>query len=283
MKKTQSLLLVLLMSIVSLTALDAQELPVPSSKGEVHQRVGLTDFTINYSRPNVKEREIFGDLLAYGKVWRAGANMATTIEFTSDVVFGETEVEAGKYSIFITPNVDTWTIALNSVWNTSGTGDYDVANNVATMEAKVMKVAHNTESWTIGFDAILGDNANLYFNWADVMVKVMITAPSKDLANANIEEKLDEMNNVYSSYNNIARYYLGEGNNVDALKYARLSVENEEKFWNVKVLSEAFAANGDYKSAIETAETSLKLSQEAEYQPYIDMNTENIVKWKNKK
>lgn len=283
MKKTQSLLFILLLAIASFTNVEAQELPVPSSSSEVQQRVGLTDFTLNYSRPNVKEREIFGGLVPYSKVWRAGANMATTIEFTSAVEFDGTKVEPGKYSIFITPEADSWTIVLNKIWETSGTGDYDAANDVATITAKVVKAQSHTESWTIGFDAVLGDNATMYFAWADVKVNVMITAASTDLANANIEEKLNELNNVYGSYNNIARYYLGEGNSADALKYAKLSVENAEKFWNVKVLSEAYAANGDYKNAIATAEKSLKLSQEAEYQPYIDMNTENIVKWKNKK
>lgn len=283
MKKTLSLLIILLVTSVSYTTVSAQELPVPSSYAEVHQRVGLTDFTITYSRPNAKEREIFGGLVPYGKVWRSGANMATTIEFTSAVEFEGNKVEPGKYSIFITPEEDSWKIVLNTIWETSGTGAYDVANDVATIEAKVVKASDKTESWTIGFDAVLGDNAIMYFAWADVKVKVMITAPSTDLAKVNIKEKLDELNNVYGSYNNIARYYLGEGNSADALKYAILSVENAEKFWNVKVLSEAYAANGDYKNAIATAEKSLELSQKAEYQPYIDMNTENIVKWKNKK
>ncbi len=283
MKKLQSILSILLFTIASISYTNAQELPSPSSKAEVHQRVGLTDFTLNYSRPSTKEREIFGGLVPYGKVWRAGANMATTIEFTSTVEFEGTKVEPGKYSIFITPEADSWKIVLNTLWETSGTGDYDAANDVATLNAKVEKQANKTESWTIGFDAVLGDNAILYFNWADVMVKVAITAPSEELALANINEKLEELNDVYGSYNGIARYYLAEGNNTDALKYAQMSVESKEKFWNVKVLSEAYAANGDYKKAIESAELSLKLSQEAEYDPYIKMNTENISKWEDMK
>ena len=280
MKKIKSLLFILLISLVSFNYVDAQELPAPSSSAEVHQRVGLTDFVVNYSRPSMKGRTIFGDLVPYGKVWRAGANMATTIEFTSVVDFAGTKVEPGKYSIFITPQAESWQIALNTVWNTSGTGDYDVANNVATLEAKVEKASPMTETWTIGFDAIVEDDAVLYFQWADAIVKVAINAPSEEMANANIEAKLDELTNVYSSYNTIARYYLSVGNNADALKYAKMSVESAEKFWNVKVLSEAYAANGDYKNAIATAEKSLKLSEEAEYGPYIKMNTENIAKWK---
>lgn len=283
MKKTHSLLFIFLLSITSFSYSNAQELPAPSSSAEVHQRVGLTDFVINYSRPSMKGRTIFGELVPYGKVWRAGANMATTIEFTSVVDFAGSKVEPGKYSIFITPQADSWQIDLNSVWNTSGTGDYDVANNIATIEAKVEKASPMTESWTIGFDAIIEDDAVLYFQWADALVKVAINAPSQEMATANIEAKLNELTNVYGSYNTIARYYLSVGNNVDALKYAQLSVESAEKFWNVKVLSEAYAANGDYKKAIETAEKSLKLSQEAEYEPYIKMNTENIAKWKEMK
>lgn len=280
MKKIQSLLFILLISLVSFNYVDAQELPVPSSKGEVEQRVGLTDFTISYSRPNMNGRVIFGDLVPYGKVWRAGANMATTIEFTSVVDFAGTKVEPGKYSIFISPEADNWKIVLNTVWNTSGTGDYDPANDVASISAKVLKASPEVETWTIGFDAVKEDNAFLTFRWADVLVKVAINAPSSELAKANIEATLAEMNDVYGTYNNIARYYLSTGNNADALKYAKMSVESASKFWNVKVLSEAYAANGDYKNAIATAEKSLKLSQEAEYQPYIKMNTENIAKWK---
>jgi hypothetical protein len=280
MKKLQSLLFILLINLVSFNYLDAQELPVPSSKGELEQRVGLTDFTISYSRPNMNGRVIFGDLVPYGKVWRAGANMATTIEFNSIVDFAGTKVEPGKYSIFISPEADNWKISLNTVWNTSGTGDYDPANNVASITAKVLKASPEVETWTIGFDAVKEDNAFLTFRWADVLVKVAINAPSKELANANIEATLAELNDVYGTYNNIARYYLSTGNNADALKYAEMSAASAEKFWNVKVLSEAYAANGQYKKAIEAAEKSLKLSQEADYQPYIKMNTENIAKWK---
>lgn len=280
MKKMKLIFSLLLFTLVKLSYSSAQELPVPSSSAEVHQRVGLTDFVINYSRPNVNDREIFGSLVPYGKVWRAGANMATTIEFTSVVEFNGTKVEPGKYSIFITPEADSWRIVLNTVWNTSGTGDYDAANDVATLTAKVQKDEHKCESWTIGFDAVKGDNAILYFDWAGVRTEVAIVAPSSELAIANINAKLAEMSNVFGTYNAIARYYLETGNNADALKYAKMSVDADAKFYNVKVLSEAYAANGDYKMAIETAEKSLKMSQEAEYQPYIDMNTANIAKWK---
>lgn len=280
MKKTQALLVVLLLAIGSFSNLQAQELPKPSSSSEVHQRVGLTDFVINYSRPNVREREIFGSLVPYGEVWRTGANAATTIEFSSTVDFAGTKVEAGKYAIYVYPEADSWKIVLNTNWDTWGSNGYDVANDIATFSGKVEKAPFNVESFTIGFKAVNGDDAILAFAWADVMVNISINAPSAELATANINTKLEEISDAYGTYNNVAKYYLGTGNNADALKYAKMSVENAEKFWNVKTLSEAYAANGDIKKAIEEAEKSLKLSQEADYKPYIKMNTDNIAKWK---
>ena len=283
MKKQLSLLSILLFTLSGLTSVSAQELPQPSSAAEVHQRVGLTDFTLIYSRPNIKGRTIFGDLVPYSEIWRAGANAATSIEFTSDIELNGNKVTAGKYAIYITPEKDSWTIVLNTNWETWGVNGYDEANNVVSFKSKVMTTENSVESFTIGFNSILGDNAVLSFTWANVNVNVDVVAPSKEQSMANINEKLEELEGAYGTYNSIARFYLDNEDKENALKYALLSVESAEKFWNVKVLSEAYAANGDYKNAIKTAEKSLEMSEKAEYKPYIKMNTENLAKWKEMK
>jgi hypothetical protein len=279
MKKIQSLLFVLFITTLNFSTSKAQELPQPSSSAEIHQQVGLTNFVVSYSRPDVRGRDIFGSLVPYGKIWRAGANAATTIEFSSEVVFAGTKVEAGKYAIYVFPEAETWNIVLNSYWDTWGTNGYDPSKNIASFSGKVEKGASNVESFTIAFNAIDGDKAVLSFSWDEVMVNIDIDAPSNEAAKENIEEKLEELSDVFGTYNKIAKYYLETGDNVDALKYAQMSVDNKEVFWNVKVLSEAYAANGDYKKAIEVAKKSLKLAQDAEYQAYIDINTKNIAKW----
>ena len=283
MKKQISLLSILLFSFLGYTNLNAQELPQPSSAAEIHQRVGLTDFTLIYSRPNIKGRVIFGDLVPYSEIWRAGANAATSIEFSSDIELNGNKISAGKYAIYITPEKESWTIVLNTNWDTWGANGYDEANNVVSFTADVKSKENSNESFTIGFNSILADNAVLSFTWANVIVNVDVAASSKEQATANIEEKLKELEGAYGTYNSIAKFYLENGDNVNGLKYALLSVEAGEKFWNVKTLSEAYAANGDYKSAIKTAEKSLEMSEKAEYKPYIKMNTENLAKWKEMK
>ena len=261
----------------------AQELPQPSPYAEVHQRVGLTDMVVTYSRPHMRDRVIFGDLVPYNEVWRAGANMATTLEISAKTMIGDTEVEAGKYGIFITPSEKTWKVMFNKVWDTGGTGDYDAANDVATVEVEVQQTPAPIQSYTIWFANVNEDKAHLVFMWENSMVAVPLNSPSADLAKANIEAKMEEMKGAFRTYNNIARYNLEHGENANALEMAKKSVEMDERFWNVKVLSEAYAANGDMKMAIKTAERSLELSKEADYKPYIKMNEENIAKWKAEK
>ncbi len=283
MKKQLTLLSILLFSFSGLSNLSAQELPQPSSAAEIHQRVGLTDFTLIYSRPNVKGRAIFGDLVPFSDVWRAGANAATSIEFNSDIELNGNKVSAGKYAIYITPEKDSWTIVLNTNWDTWGANGYDEANNVASFTASVNTTDNMTETFTIGFNSVLADNAVLSFTWANVNVNVDLVASSTEQAMANINEKLEELDGAFGTYNSIAKFYLENEDKENALKYSLMSVESKEKFWNVKTLSEAYAANGDFKNAIKTAEKSLEMSEAAEYKPYIKMNKENLAKWKEMK
>ena len=279
--KKQLVLMLILIGLASPSM--AQELPQPSPYAEVHQRVGLTDMVVTYSRPHMRDRVIFGDLVPYNEVWRAGANMATTLEISAKTMIGDTEVEAGKYGIFITPSEKTWKVMFNKVWDTGGTGDYDAANDVATVEVEVQQTPAPIQSYTIWFANVNEDKAHLVFMWENSMVAVPLNSPSADLAKANIEAKMEEMKGAFRTYNNIARYNLEHGENANALEMAKKSVEMDERFWNVKVLSEAYAANGDKKMAIKTAERSLELSKEADYKPYIKMNEENIAKWKAEK
>jgi tetratricopeptide (TPR) repeat protein len=283
MKKQLSLLSIIALFFLGLSDLNAQELPKPSSSAEIHQQVGLTNFTIIYSRPNVKGRDVFGDLVPFSKVWRAGANAATSIEFNSDIELNGSKVKAGKYAIYITPEKENWTIVLNTNWETWGANGYDANNNVLSISAAVNTSSSSTESFTIGFSSVLGDKAALQFSWANVSVNVDVNAPSEEKALANIEEKLKELERTFSSYNSIANFYLDKGDKENGLKYALMSVDSQEEFWNVKTLSVAYAANDDYKMAIETAEKSLELSKTAEYDQYIKINTENIAKWKKLK
>lgn len=284
----KSLLKQTLLSIILLGSgafVSGQDLPQPSQKQTLTQRVGLTDITIEYSRPSAKGRTIFGDLVPYGEIWRTGANAATSIEFNSPISLNGQLLEAGKYALFTIPAEDgNWKVIVNENYEQWGTGDYDEALNKLSLDVKAQKSNGFVETLTIGFNEVIGDNAVLNLSWENTSVSVAINADSKAMAMANIEEKMQELNSGHSAYNGMARYFLGDGNDpAKALEMATKSVEIDEKFWNVKTLSEAYAANGDYKMAISTAEKSLAMSKEADYAPYIKMNEKNLKDWKSKK
>lgn len=264
-------------------SLNAQELPQPSPAATSMQRVGLTDVTVTYSRPSVKGREIWGDLVPYDKIWRTGANEATKLTFSTDVMIDGKNVPAGDYSLYTVPGKEKWTVIVNSKTGSWGTDGFDEAMDVARFEVTPEK-ADNVESMMIYMDNVRSGAVTCYISWAGVKVGFDIEVDFMSVAEANIDAAIKELDRGFRVYNSSASFHLNnEGDVKKALEYAQKSVEMEKRFWNVKTLSEAYAANGDYKMALETAEESLKMSQEAEYDPYIKMNEENIAKWKKMK
>lgn len=260
---------------------NAQELPAPSPYAELEQRVGLTDFTLQYSRPSVKDRVIFGDLEAYGEVWRTGANSSTKIEFTTDIVFAGVEVEAGKYSVFTIPGKEMWQIMLNTDLNATE-NSYEAGKNVVTAEVKSSKIERR-ESLLFYFDNLRDESADLVLEWESVHVTIPIKVNAAEQAMKNIEAKMNEMEGNFRAYNSSARYYLD--NNIDlekALAWSKKSVEIDEKFWNVYTLSLIHHKMGNKKEALAAANRSMELAVKDDYQPYVKMNKENIAAWSKK-
>jgi len=111
--------------IIATTLLSAQlKIPQPSPKGTIKQTIGLSEVTVVYSRPGMKERKIFGELVTLGEIWRTGANAATTIEISNDVKIGGKDVPAGKYALYTIPRETEWTIIIHKNTTNWGTGDY---------------------------------------------------------------------------------------------------------------------------------------------------------------
>lgn len=258
----------------------AQELPQPSPKGEISQMVGLTEVEIEYSRPSMKGRKIFGDLVPFGEMWRTGANGSTIIEFDTDVMIQGKTVKKGNYALFTVPNKTEWEIVLNSNTELWGVDGMKAEENVLTF--KVTPTAcPSTETFTVSFDNVKEDACDVSLMWETTKVSFTISVDVDAASMANIEKAIKDAEGTYRVYNNAARYYLEHNKDTKkALEYAQKSTSMAEKFWNLKVLSEAQAANGLYKEAIATAERSLVLATEAKYDAYIKMNQENIAKWK---
>ncbi len=150
------------------------DFPAPSPASTLKQRAGLTDIEVNYSRPSMKGRKIFGTLEPYGAVWRTGANTATKITFSTALKFGGTDVPAGSYALYSIPGVDEWTVILNKATGQWGAYQYDAKNDVVRVKAKPVALTSPMETFTIGLTDLRDESATLYLAWEKALVPVKL-------------------------------------------------------------------------------------------------------------
>lgn len=151
-------------AVLGVAALAQNVQPQASPYAEVLQRIHTTDVEITYHRPGVKERTIWGELVPFGKVWRAGANNNTTFECSTDVMIEGEKLPAGKYGLHIIPEKDSWVIAFNSVNNSWGSFRYDAGNDVLRVTVKPVEAPH--QEWLqYGFEDTQGSSAVCYLHW----------------------------------------------------------------------------------------------------------------------
>ena len=156
-------------------------LPQPSQSATVYQKVGITDVTINYSRPGVKGRTIWGGLVPYDKIWRTGANAATNIEFSTDVVVEGNKIPAGKYALFTIPTENDWTIIINKNWEQGGTSEYDESDDVLRFKATPKKVDHSHEWMKFLITAENKNSAKISLVWEKLIVPFSIVSEVTDV------------------------------------------------------------------------------------------------------
>ena len=174
-------LALILVSVAVLGSLGAQttpppkvEFPAASPSSTVKQRVGLTDIEINYSRPSVKGRRIFGGLEQYGHVWRTGANSATKISFSTAVKLNGTEIPAGTYELFTMPGQQEWTVIIHKNVSEWGAYTYDQKDDVVRVTAKPVALAEPVETFTIDLNDLRDESATLNLVWEKTRVPVKI-------------------------------------------------------------------------------------------------------------
>lgn len=259
----------------------AQELPQASPRGEVEQIVGLTKVEVDYSRPSVRGRVIFGDLLAYGQPWRLGANAATTIEFGGPVVFEGQKIEKGKYSMFAIPHDGAWEIILNKdpkVWGNNRNEKEDVARLKVKVEPNDF-----TETLLISFDEVKDDKARMDIRWEKVRVSLWIHADATEQSMENIKKALSGKDVSAGAYANSARFAVDRGvMTKEALTWAQKAVDMDARYYWMHTLALCQAANGMTKEAIATAEKSMAAAKEAGDRAYMRLNEEKIREWSSK-
>ncbi len=281
MKKTLLILSVILSSFGSKAQVLA---PQPSPKCTLNQIVGLTDVEIEYSRPSTRGRNIFGDLVPFGKVWRTGANSNTTISFSEDVVIDGKTLKKGKYALYTLPKVESWDIIFYS--KTDNWGNPGVWNeaDVALRASVVPEMLNRSlESFTIDINNLDNNFATLNLSWEKTLVSLKFEVPTQKMTMASIDKILaGPSGGDYFSAGQF--YYQSNGDLSKALTYVNKALElnKENPYWYTKLKSLIQAKLGDKKGAIETARLSLAAAKAAKNNDYVKMNEDNILEWSKK-
>lgn len=284
MKKIVFALAVLIASFT----IEAQvKTPAPSPKAVVNQVVGLTDVTLDYSRPSAKGRTVFGDLVPFGKLWRTGANANSTITFSDDVVIKGTTLPKGKYAIFTTPKADMWEVVFYTATDNWGTPENWDSSKVAVLtNVDPMMLNHPVESFTMAINNISNDSATLDISWEKIMVSVKFDVPTQKSTMASINKVL--AGPTAGDYFSSAQYlYSADTDMNKALEYVNKAVSmakagEEAPFWHLRLKSLIQAKVGDKAGAIATAKLSLAGAEKAKNNDYVKMNNDSIKEWSKK-
>jgi hypothetical protein len=280
MKKSFLLLTFLL---GTLSWLQAQiQTPAASPAAKVEQRIGLVDVSVEYSRPSVKGREIFGGLVPYDEIWRTGANAATKVTFSDDVTFGGVEVKKGSYALLTKPGKQSWTVLLYPHNNTDWTSykTTDVVPISITAEVDNLPKGSHMESLMLAFDDLTNSSANFNIIWDNVIVSVPVKVKTDATVEASIAKAMagPSAQDYYSAGN----YYFTEKKDMkQALEWVNKSIEmGNEKFWVLRTKSLIQHELGDDAGAMDSALRSMELAKEANNTEYIKLNEQSLTEWR---
>ncbi|GAA0870917.1 DUF2911 domain-containing protein [Gangjinia marincola] len=263
------------------TAYAQVKTPQPSPMAKVEQVVGLTNVTLEYSRPAMRGRTVFGDLVPFDKLWRTGANANTKIMFDQDVMVGGKELKKGTYALFTKPGKDQWEVIFYSDASNWGTPqNWDESKVAAKVMTKAMKAPKTAESFTIMFADVMPDGANMHIHWADTMVSVPVKVMTDQMVMASIDQALSGPSGA--DYYAAAVYYKDSGKDMKKAKeYMDKAMSMIEKpgFWQLRQQSLILAANGEKKEAIKVAKMSLEGAKAAGNADYVKMNEDSLKEW----
>lgn len=261
-------------------ALAQLELPRPSPFAKVVQTVGLTEITVDYSSPAVKGRKIWGGLVPYDKMWRAGANSATKVTFSRDVKVDGKPVAAGSYALFIIPGKATWTVVLNKDANQNALGrEYKQDHDAVRVTVKPQAVPHRERLAYLVLD-FSDEKATLAMEWEKVRVGVPIELATAEQAAANIKNATET---DWRMWNSAARYLLETKKDYDAgLALVEKSLAEKEDWYNLFTKAQLLAGKGRYKDAYVLAEKAQALGAKAEVFFLEDEVKKALAEWKGK-
>lgn len=254
--------------------------PQLSPKAKIIQTVGLSEVTIDYSRPSVRQRTVFGDLVPYHELWRTGANQNTLISFSHDVLISGQPLSQGTYALFTVPAKSFWMVYFyHSIDHWGTPKKWDETQVSLAIQAEVQKVSH-TESFQISIENITLQTADLQLAWETTAIQIPMVFPTNEI----MESHLSKMSIDSASANDLyagAVYYLNESKNLQQAKeWITRAVElKDDAFWFYRQKSLIHEALGEMNMAIDAAQISLGLAQSVANQQYVKINEKQLRQW----
>jgi hypothetical protein len=256
--KSISLALIILISSNAI----AQQLKVPAASPlqTVKQAFGLSEITIEYSRPSVKGRVIFGDVVPFGKIWRTGANSTTKITFGDDVKVEGIDVKAGTYGFYTIPNADSWEIMLYKDLTLGGNvANYKTENEVLRVKVKPTVLGNKVETFTIGLADVTFTSTNIELTWENTRVAVSVVTEIDSKIMKTIENTI--VLDTRPFYQAASYYYENNKDLKQALEWAEKAIiANPKAYWVVLLKAKIQLKLNDKKGAITTANLVIYMS-----------------------
>lgn len=276
-KSSKLILAACLTSTFTLSTYAEIKTAAPSPAAELKQVIGLTEFTIKYSRPGVKGRTIYGDLVPYDQLWRTGANAPTKISFDKAIKLEGKSIPAGNYVLFTIPGKDQWTVIIYGDNTVRNAGLYSKDHDVARLTVAPVKLSDAVESFTIGFDNLRDDSATLNLDWANTRVPVKITLDTAAQSQLQIDEAMKNPANLTAGeYASAANFYFQQNLDLDkaAAWMAKAVAMNKDAYYWQHAYAKILAKQGKKEQALAEAKASLATAKAAEGgdNGYIKMN-----------
>lgn len=258
-------------------AADAQGIktPAPSPTQTIKQEFGVGSIELSYSRPSMKGRKLGVDLAPWGKVWRTGANQATTLNFTDTVSIGGTKVAPGKYGLVSIPDKNQWTLILTKQLDVTSPSAYNQSNDVVRVNAKPMELKESVETFTMQFGNVTSNSTDLQLMWDKVGVSLPIKADVDSRVMADIKRVMSADARPYFQ---AGLYYLDNGKDLNqAITWFDKAIEqNPKAFWVYHQKANALAKLGKKSEAKTVAQKSMELAREQKNDDYVQMNEKLI-------
>lgn len=246
-------------------------MPAPSPAQTIKQDFGIGTIELTYSRPSIKGRRIFGDLVPFNKLWRTGANAATRVMFSEPVEIGGKRIDSGTYVLYTIPGIDSWDVILNKGLDNWGTDGYKESLDVVRFRIESEKMKTKMETFTIDFSDITPEICSMNIRWEKTMIAIPVVTNFKDKVRMQIEAAMKTDKKPY--WQAAQFYYEYDKNLVQALANVTSAIEeNKEAFWMWLYKAKIQKDIGDKTGAMESSRRSMELAAAAKNDDYVKMN-----------